>query len=106
MVPPPSSHAGRERSLDPPHSPPLTLDCVDMTSSAARGDITRDGGRIRIAMSTASTYPESTASAFEIASRLGFDGIEIMVTTDPVSQDPQALRRLSDHYEIPITSIH
>jgi sugar phosphate isomerase/epimerase len=79
-----------------------------MTSSGGRRDAAsgQDGGRIRVAMSTASTYPESTARAFEIAARLGFDGIEIMVTTDPVSQDPQALRRLADHYEIPITSIH
>ena len=77
-----------------------------MTSSGARWHIARNGERISVAMSTASTYPESTVRAFEIASRLGFDGIEIMVTTDPVSQDPQALRRLADHYELPITSIH
>ena len=42
----------------------------------------------KVALSTASVYPESTASAFELAGRLGFDGVEIMVWTDPVSQDP------------------
>src|SRR4029453_960780 len=77
-----------------------------MTSSVARRHIATNGERTRVALSTASAYPEPTARAFEIASRLGFDGIEIMVTTDPVSQDPQALRRLADHYEVPITSIH
>jgi sugar phosphate isomerase/epimerase len=60
----------------------------------------------RVALSTASTYPESTPSAFEMAARLGYDGVEIMVWTDPVSQDPQALRRLVDYHGIPILAIH
>ncbi|KLL10482.1 AP endonuclease, family 2 [Protofrankia coriariae] len=60
----------------------------------------------RVALSTASTYPESTAAAFEMAARLGYDGVEIMVWTDPVSQDPEALRRLSDYHGIPILAIH
>jgi sugar phosphate isomerase/epimerase len=60
----------------------------------------------KVALSTASTYPESTAAAFEIAARLGYDGVEIMVWTDPVSQDIDALRRLSDYHQIPILAIH
>ncbi|CAO5176439.1 Sugar phosphate isomerase/epimerase [Frankia sp. AiPs1] len=60
----------------------------------------------RVALSTASTYPESTASAFEMAARLGYDGVEIMVWTDPVSQDPQALRRLVDYHGLPILAVH
>ena len=60
----------------------------------------------KVALSTASTYPESTAAAFEIASRLGYDGVEVMVWTDPVSQDINALRRLSDYHQIPILAIH
>jgi sugar phosphate isomerase/epimerase len=59
-----------------------------------------------VALSTASAYPESCASAFEIANRLGYDGIEVMVWTDAVSQDPVALRGLSEHYELPIVAIH
>ena len=60
----------------------------------------------KVGLSTASVYPESTAAAFELASRLGYDGVEIMVWTDPVSQDPEALRRLSDHYGVPILAVH
>jgi sugar phosphate isomerase/epimerase len=60
----------------------------------------------KVALSTVSTYPEGTAAAFEIASRLGYDGIEVMVMTDAVSQDPEALARLSDHYGVPILAIH
>jgi sugar phosphate isomerase/epimerase len=60
----------------------------------------------RVALATASVYPESTANAFEMAARLGYDGVEVMVWTDPVSQDVQALRRLSDYHEIPILALH
>lgn len=59
-----------------------------------------------VTLSSASTYPESTSAAFEMAARLGYDGVEVMVGIDAVSQDPDAIRRLSDHYEVPVTSIH
>ena len=62
--------------------------------------------KAKVALSTASVYPESTASAFEVASRLGFDGVEVMVWTDPVSQDAEALRRLSDYHQIAISAVH
>ena len=55
----------------------------------------------RIALSSASVYPESPAAAFELAARLGFDGVELLVFTDPVSQDVDAVQRLSDHYAVP-----
>ncbi len=60
----------------------------------------------KVALSTASVYPESTADAFEVAGRLGYDGVEVMVWTDPVSQDVTALRRLSDYHEVPILAVH
>ena len=60
----------------------------------------------KVALSTASTYPEGTAAAFEMAARLGYDGVEVMVWTDPVSQDVEALRTLSDYHRIPILAIH
>lgn len=60
----------------------------------------------KVALSTASTYPETTAAAFEIAARLGYDGVEVMVWTDPVSQDVDALRRLSEYHQMPVLAIH
>jgi sugar phosphate isomerase/epimerase len=60
----------------------------------------------KIGLSTASVYPESTAVAFELAGKLGYDGVEIMVWTDPISQDAHALQRLSEHYQVPILAIH
>lgn len=61
---------------------------------------------IPVALSTGSVFPERTADAFEIAARLGYDGIEVMVTADPVSQDPEVLRRLSDYHGIPVLAVH
>ncbi len=59
-----------------------------------------------VALSTSSVFPDGTASAFEVASRLGYDGVEVMVGTDAVSQDPVALQRLRDHYAVPIVAVH
>jgi sugar phosphate isomerase/epimerase len=60
----------------------------------------------KVALSTASVYPETTATAFELAARLGYDGVEVMVWTDPVSQDPEALKHLADYHGIPVLAIH
>ncbi|SOD63073.1 Sugar phosphate isomerase/epimerase [Streptomyces zhaozhouensis] len=61
---------------------------------------------VRVGLSTASVYPENTAAAFEIAGRLGYDGVEVMVWTDPVSQDVEVLRRLSDEHGVPVLAVH
>jgi len=51
-------------------------------------------------------YPENCAAAFDLAQRLGFDGVEVMVWTDPVSQEAGALQALSELHGIPVVSIH
>ncbi len=51
-------------------------------------------------------YPENCAATFAMASRLGYDGVEVMVWTDPVSQEAGALRALSGLHGIPVMSIH
>lgn len=63
-------------------------------------------GSVLVTLSTSSVYPESTAAAFDIAAKLGFDGVELMVFTDPVSQDPAAIASLSQHYGVAVTSVH
>lgn len=67
-------------------------------------DIRRD--RPPVGLSSASVYPESTATAFRLAAELGYDGLEVMVWTDPVSQDVDALRRLSEFHRVPVLSVH
>ncbi|HEX9064320.1 MAG TPA: sugar phosphate isomerase/epimerase [Streptosporangiaceae bacterium] len=61
---------------------------------------------IPIVLSTASVFPERTADAFELAARLGYDGIEVMVTADPVSQDAAVLARLADYHGVPVMAVH
>jgi sugar phosphate isomerase/epimerase len=59
-----------------------------------------------VLLSTSSVFPEPTSAAFEMAATLGYDGIEVMVWTDAVSQDAGALRGLATHYGVRVASIH
>jgi sugar phosphate isomerase/epimerase len=59
-----------------------------------------------VLLSTSSVFPEPTSSAFEMAADLGYDGVEVMVWTDAVSQDADALRGLSKHYRVKVGSVH
>ncbi|MGD8214780.1 sugar phosphate isomerase/epimerase family protein [Aestuariimicrobium sp. Y1814] len=60
----------------------------------------------RIVLSTSSVYPEATASGFELAARLGYDGVEVMIGIDPVASDIDRVEALRDFHEVPVTSIH
>lgn len=60
----------------------------------------------KVGLSTTSVYPESTASAFEVASVLGYDGVEIMVGVDPISTDVDAIAKLRDYHQVPVLAIH
>lgn len=62
--------------------------------------------RSRVLLSTASVYPDSCAYAFDLAERLGYDGVEVMVWTDPMTQEAGALRALSDLHGLPIGALH
>ncbi len=57
-------------------------------------------------MSTTCVYPQPVENAFVMAKRAGFDGVEIMVTNDEVTQDADALRAMSEKHGLPILSIH
>jgi sugar phosphate isomerase/epimerase len=68
------------------------------------------GGRrkraVRVGLSTASVYPGSTADAFELAARLGYDGVEIMVTAERLSQDADRIADLVQQFGVPVLSVH
>jgi len=61
---------------------------------------------IKVGLSTASVYPLKTEAAFEYAARLGYDGVELMVWAESVSQDIGAVAKLSRHYRVPVLSVH
>ncbi len=59
-----------------------------------------------MALSTASVWPESIAVGFELAAELGYDGVEVMVWGDPVSQDVAALVKLRARFRMPVLALH
>jgi sugar phosphate isomerase/epimerase len=61
---------------------------------------------IQVGVSSASVWPQSATTAFELAAALGYDGVEVMVWADPVSQDPAALRRRSRQHGVPVMAVH
>ena len=61
---------------------------------------------IKVGLSTASVYPLRTESAFEYAAELGYDGVELMVWAEAISQDIGAIAKLSRRYSMPVLSVH
>ncbi|MFL6119579.1 sugar phosphate isomerase/epimerase family protein [Actinophytocola sp.] len=61
---------------------------------------------VRVGLSTASVWPRTASSAFEAAATLGYDGVEVMVWADPISQDPVALKRRSRQFGVPVMAVH
>ncbi|GAA3003773.1 sugar phosphate isomerase/epimerase family protein [Actinokineospora diospyrosa] len=60
---------------------------------------------IRVGLSTASVWPRTASTAFALADELGYDGVEVMVWADPLSQDVPALARQS-HRGVPVLAVH
>ena len=91
----------------------VILSRLDQLTAAAAAPARDRDELMRVAPSEAkvgcrprSVYPEPTAAAFEIAAALGYDGVEVMVGTDPASQDADELARLSDEHGVAILAIH
>lgn len=70
------------------------------------GNVTLQVPPAPIGLSTASVYPESVATAFRRAAELGYDGVEVFVTTDAASQSADELDELTQTYQIPVLSVH
>lgn len=77
-----------------------------MSDPAAEPNESDLGPSIRVGLSNASVYPESTVRCFELAERLGYDGVEVMVGIDPVSRDVDALVQLRDFHDVEVLSVH
>lgn len=64
------------------------------------------GENIPVALSTGSVWPQNAASAFELAAELGYDGVEVMVWADPLSQNLGSLQRLVRRTGVPVLAVH
>ncbi|MFZ2526369.1 MAG: sugar phosphate isomerase/epimerase [Rhodococcus sp. (in: high G+C Gram-positive bacteria)] len=62
--------------------------------------------RILVGLSTASVYPETTEAAFRFAADLGYDGVELMVWAESVSQDVGSVQSLVRKYAMPVLAVH
>jgi sugar phosphate isomerase/epimerase len=59
-----------------------------------------------VGLSTAAVFPESAAVGFALAAELGYDGVELMVWSDPISQDIDGIARLVDRHGMPVLAVH
>lgn len=57
-------------------------------------------------MGTTSVLPRRLHDAFRLAAEAGFDGVEIMVTSDRDTHDPRVIGALSERFGMPVLSIH
>ncbi|WP_349827219.1 sugar phosphate isomerase/epimerase family protein [Brevibacterium litoralis] len=61
---------------------------------------------IRIGLSTSSVYPMTVTECFTTAERLGYDGVEVMVTNHEETQDPDFMNGLVEKTGLPVLSLH
>lgn len=61
---------------------------------------------IRVGMSTSCVFPSSTETAFRTARRVGFDGVEVMITADPDTRAATTLQRSIDRHGLPVLAVH
>ncbi len=61
---------------------------------------------VDVTLSTASCFPLDTDASFAFAAAAGYDGVEVMVWTDPVTQDGDALESLVQRHGLPVRSVH
>lgn len=61
---------------------------------------------MKIGMSTSCVYPLSAEDGFRFAQAAGYDGVEVMVTREAITQTAEGLDELTDRYEMPVLSIH
>jgi|GEM_PF-52104 len=79
---------------------------VLVSQPQASQELTSPASKALITLSTASLYPLRAQHTFEAASELGYDGVEVMIWSDPITQDADELRRLTLSWEVPIRSLH
>lgn len=59
-----------------------------------------------IICSTGSIYSKPLEEAFPLFAQTAFDGVELMVTTDPDTRDADRVRALSEDHGLPVMAVH
>jgi sugar phosphate isomerase/epimerase len=63
-------------------------------------------GRTPVLFSSAAFFARPLAETFRLVADAGYDGVEVMVTKDPGSQDPREMRRLATEHGLTIGALH
>lgn len=61
---------------------------------------------IPVGLSTISVFPRPLEDGFRLSADCGYDGVEVMVTTDARTRDADRLKVLAKAYDQPILAIH
>lgn len=61
---------------------------------------------IKVGLSTISVFPKGVEEGFRLSAEAGYDGVEVMVTTDAKTRSAERLLELSAQYGQPIMAIH
>lgn len=61
---------------------------------------------MKVGLSSATLYPANVETTFNVASRLGFDGVEVLVTQSSNTRDMDRLNGFVDKYGLPILALH
>ena len=61
---------------------------------------------IQVGLSTISVFPKGVEDGFRLSHEAGYDGVEVMVTTDAKTRSAEKLLELSERHEQPIMAIH
>jgi sugar phosphate isomerase/epimerase len=65
-----------------------------------------DQAASRLLLSTAPFFRYPLREAFRHTREAGFDGVEVMVTSDPATQDAGRLQELADEFDLSIGALH
>ena len=63
-------------------------------------------GTPRLLFSSAAFFARPLENTFRIVAETGYTGVEVMVTKDPSSQDPDRMRALAEEHGLTIGAIH
>ena len=61
---------------------------------------------IPVGLSTISVFPRGVEDGFRLSAEAGFDGVEVMVTTDARTRSKERLAEFSSEYDQPIMALH
>ena len=59
-----------------------------------------------VLFSSAAFFARPLSWTFRLAAECGYEGVEVMVTKDPESQDPARIRALADEFGLTVGALH